>query len=297
MNELLRRRLKCLYTRMLCLHTITPLLYADYFRSYHKILNLKNPDTVGAKIQWIKKYGQLERYTDLVDKYKVMEYITKEIGDKYLPKVYGVFNNSSEIEFNNLPEKFVLKCNHGSGEVYICKDKKNITQSEWKQTLEKLAEWLSTNFYEVTRERQYKDIERKIICEEYLEDDSGSLRDYKIYCFNGKPEYISVNVNPHTPELTIDYFNLDWKKCDEFNCVGEKNSFIPIKKPDNLKEMINIAKILSQKFSYVRVDLRSVEGKTYFGELTFTSSNGTCPFKNQEKEKEIAKLIDLKNYH
>lgn len=297
MTDIFKRKLKCIYTKILCTHTITPLLYVDYLRSYHRILNLSNPDTVGAKIQWIKKYGHLERYTDLVDKYKVTEYVSNKIGDKYLPKIYGVYSVSSEINLESLPEKFVLKCNHGSGEVFICKNKRKISNKGWINIKKKLDKWMAINFYDVTKERQYKDIKRKIICEEYLEDDSGSLKDYKIYCFNGKPEYISVNVNSHTTQLTVDYFDLDWNKYDEFNCIGEKNSLIEINRPENLSEMIKIAEILSKNFTYVRVDLRSVNGKTYFGELTFTSSNGTCPFKNREKEKQIASLIDLNNYH
>lgn len=296
MNELLKRNLRCFYTKILGRDSMIPLAYVDYLRSYHKILNLKNPDTVGAKIQWIKKYGHLERFTDLVDKYKVRDYVSKDIGSEYLPKLYGVFDDSNEIALEKLPDKFVLKCNHGSGEVYICKDKKKISSDEWNKVKNNLNKWLAVNFYHVTGERQYRDIERKILCEEYLEDDSGSLRDYKIYCFNGKPEYISVNVNPHSPELTIDYFNLNWDKCNEFNCVGEKNSSKKIEKPSKLVEMIYIALILSRKFSYIRVDLRLVGEKIYFGELTFTSSNGTCPFIDQEKEKEIAKLIDIDNY-
>lgn len=296
MNELLKRNLKCLYTRILGRDGMVPLAYVDYLRSYHKILDFKNPDTVGAKIQWIKKYGRLERYTDLVDKYKVREYVEREIGDKYLPQLYGVFGNCDEIHLEKLPDSFVLKCNHGSGEVYICRDKKVINNYEWNKVKNKFNKLLKVNFYHVTGEKQYKNIERKILCEEYLEDDSGALRDYKIYCFNGDPKYISVNVNPHSEELTIDYFNLNWEKSDEFNCRGEKNSFTTIKKPIRLEEMVQVAKILSSKFSYVRVDLRLVGEKVYFGELTFTSSNGTCPFKNREKEKEIAKLIDINNY-
>ena len=234
MDELIKNRMKCLYTKILCGKSMLPLLFVDYFRSYHRILNLKNPDTVGAKIQWIKKYGNLERYTDLADKYKVRDYVAEKIGEEYLPKIYGVFENSNEIEFEKLPSAFVLKCNHCSGQVYVCKDKSKVAEIEWKDIKRNLDDWISINFYHVTGERQYRDIKRKIICEEYLEDDSGALKDYKIYCFNGKPEYISVNVNPHTENRTVDYFDLEWNKASEFNCVGDINCSKEIKKPNKL---------------------------------------------------------------
>lgn len=296
MDELLKFRIRCLYTKVFCRKSMASLSYIDYLRCYHKILNLKKPDTVGAKIQWIKKYGHLERYTDLVDKYKVRDYIGKTIGSDYLSKIYYVFNNSDEIELENLPNKFVLKCNHCSGGIYICKDKSKITQKEWKNVKKNLKKWLSINYYNGTGETQYRYIEKKIICEEYLEDDSGSLRDYEFYCFNGKPKYIAVSENTHTSKFTIDYFDLEWNKDNEFNCVGDKNNLKIIRKPINLDEMLNIVKKLSEPFEYIRVDLRLVKSKVYFGELTFTSANGTWPFKNQEKEIEIGKLIDLENY-
>lgn len=297
MNEFLKLNLRCLYTKVLGRSSLIPLIYVDYLRSYNKILNLKNPDTIGAKIQWIKKYGNLERYTDLVDKYKVRDYVAKKIGNEYLPRIYGVFDNISQIEFEKLPHKFILKCNHCSGGIYVCKDKSKITQYEWNRAKKYLSNWLKFNYFHITGEKQYKNIERKILCEEYLEDNSGGLTDYEIFCIDGQPIYICVMLKTNTNKVTNDNFDLEWNKYNELNAIKEKESLLKIEKPDNLGEMLNVARILTKEFSFVRVDLRLVEGKIYFGELTFTSDNGTCPYKNIEKEKKIAKLINLRNYH
>lgn len=291
MNQNIKRNLKYLYTKLLTIHSITPLLYADYFRSYKRILNLSNPDTFGAKIQWIKKYGQLERYKDLVDKYKVRKYVEKKIGKNYLINLYGVYNKPEEIDFDKLPNKFVLKCNHGSGEVIICTDKSRIDKELIKK---KMNSWLEVDFYDITKEIQYKGIEKKIVCEEYLQDDSGSLRDYKIFCFNGEPKFIEIDSDRYTNHR-MDFYDLNWNKM-ELRKRKYKNSVNSIKEPNKLDEMLKVARILSEEFSFIRVDLYIVEENIYFGELTFTPANGTSQFYPIEKDLEISKFINLRNY-
>lgn len=291
MNGNIKRNIKKVVVKVLGAKSIVPLLYFDYFRTYKKILNLSNPKTFGEKIHWIKRYGQLERYRDLVDKYKVREYIEKKIGDKYLVKLYGVYKSTNEINIDSLPDKFVLKCNQGSGEVIICKDK---SQFNWYEAKKLLDEWIKTDYYSVTREIQYKGIERRIICEEYLEDESGALRDYKVFCFKGIPVYIQVDSDRFTNHKR-DFYNINWEKVNLK--AKHKTSEGTIKRPENLEEMLNVARNISKEFEFVRVDLYSTNNNVYFGELTFTPANGCEPFEPYEKDLEIANMIDLENYN
>lgn len=290
MKRHIKRNIKKISASILGGKTIVPLLYFDYFRTYKKILNLSEPKTFGEKIHWIKRYGNIERYRDLVDKYKVREYIEEKIGDKYLVKLYGVYNSTSEIDINKLPQSFVLKCNQGSGEVIICKNKDKF---DWEENKKLLDEWIKTDYYSITREIQYKGIERKIICEEYLEDESGSLRDYKIFCFKGIPYYIQVDSDRFVDHKR-DFYDIKWEK---LNLKAKyKNSEYLIEKPKNLEEMLNVAKLLSKDFEFIRVDVYSTNNRVYFGELTFTPDNGCAKYEPFTKDLEIAAMIDLKAY-
>ncbi len=290
MNKEFKTSLKKAYIRALSKKSIIPLLYVEYFRSYRKILNLSNPKTFGEKIQWLKKNGHLERYRDLVDKYAVRNYITKKVGKSYLVKLYGVYDNSSQINFELLPNQFVLKPNNGSGDVIICKDKSMLNIEEAKALLDN---WMKSDFYDYTREIQYKGIERKIICEEYLEDDSGSLRDYKVFCFNGKPEFVQVDFDRYTNHRR-NFYNLNWERI--YMEVAYKEHSIGMRKPENFEELIKVCEKLSEDFPFVRVDLYMVKNKIYFGELTFTPGNGKDPFRPLEQDLKVAARIDLEKY-
>lgn len=291
MKRNIKRNIKGLVAKVLARNSIVPLLYFDYFRTYKKVLNLSNPTTFGEKIHWIKRYGNIERYKNLVDKYKVREYISTKIGDNYLVKLYGVYKSTDEIKLDLLPNSFVLKCNQGSGEVIICKDK---SKFDWQKAKQLLDEWICIDYYSITKEIQYKGIERRIICEEYLEDDSGSLRDYKIFCFKGEPKYIQVDSDRFT-EHKRDFYNTRWDKLKLKSKY--KNSNYLIKKPNNLDEMLSVAKKLAKDFEFIRIDLYCCNNKVYFGELTFTPDNGCAPYEPYEKDLEIANMIDLDNYN
>lgn len=264
-------------------------LYIDYGRSYKKLLNLNNPQYYGEKIQWIKLNGNLERFGKFVDKYKVRKYIENQVGAQYLNKVYGVYKSPDEINFDKLPEKFVIKMTNGTGGNIICKDKSKL---DIESTIKTLKKWQKEKFYKFTKEMQYKNVESKIMCEEYLEDETGSLRDYKLYCTNGKVHIIEVHTDRFTDHKE-NYYDLNW---NDYGIICKRKKVDYIEKPSNLQEMLNIAEILSKDFLHVRVDLYLVEGKIYFGELTLTPANGTDPFYPLEKDIEIAKLIDLKKY-
>lgn len=265
-------------------------VHIDHFRTYKRILDLKNPKYYGEKIQWIKLNANMEELGDLVDKYKVREFIEKRIGSQYLPKLYGVYKKSNEIDYKNLPNQFVLKINNGSGGNIICKDKNKL---DIKVANQKLDKWLSEKFYKYTKEFQYKNVKSLIICEEYLEDESGSLRDYKLHCFKERVEYIEVHTDRFKNHKE-NYYYPNWTKADFRGKLNreEKN----IARPKQLEQLILLAQKLSKGFEYVRVDFYIVREKIYFGELTFTPANGTDRLYPIEKDLEIAKKIDLEKY-
>lgn len=264
-------------------------LFIDYGRSYKKILNLKNPKYVGEKIQWIKLNVDMTQYGKYVDKFEVRNYIKDTIGEEYLPKIYGVYNNAYEINFDKLPNKFVLKLTNGSGGNIICKDKETLDE---KSICKKLNKWTNEKFYRYTKEDQYKDVKSRIVCEEYLEDETGSLRDYKFHCANGKIHMIEVHTDRFTNHKE-NYYDSEW---NELNVICKKEKVPYIEKPENIEEMKNLSGILSKQFPYVRVDFYSVKGKIYFGELTFTPANGTDPMYPLEEDIKLAKIIDLNKY-
>ncbi|NFS12413.1 glycosyl transferase [Clostridium botulinum] len=265
-------------------------LNIDYSRSYKKKLNLKNPKYYGEKIQWIKLNGKLERYGNLVDKYEVRNFINEKLGNGYLPKFLGIYNNPTEVKFEELSKSFVLKMTNGTGGNIICRDKSILNIEEAKK---KLAKWQNESFYRYTKENQYKNVKSRIICEEYLEDETGSLTDYKLHCMDGKVHMIEIHRDRYTDHKE-NYYDVNW---NEYGVICKIKKGPDMQRPKNLEEMIDIAEKLSNGFTYVRVDLYSVNEKIYFGELTFTPANGTDPFYPLEKDLEFGNLINLNNYH
>ena len=218
----------------------------------------------------MKLYDRKPLYTQLVDKYKVRKYISETIGEEYLIPLIGVWDNFDDINFDKLPNKFVLKCNHDSGGLIICKDKSKLNIEESRR---KINRSLKTNYYYMWREWPYKEIKAKIICEEYLINENGGIpTDYKFYCFNGKPMYCQV-VRGRYVDHTIDFYDIDWNLMKFTNLknggIPYKHSKYKYKKPIEYSKMLQIAKTLSTDFAFVRVDLYLSNKKIYFGELTF----------------------------
>ena len=264
-------------------------LFIDFGRSYKKILNLNNPKYFGEKIQWIKLNGNLEKYGKYVDKYEVREFIKEEIGTEYLPKIYGVYDSASDIDFKLLPESFVIKMTNGSGGNIICKNKKNLNEHE---AIKKLKRWQSEKFYKYTKENQYKNVLPRIVCEEYLEDETGSLRDYKFHCSKGQVHMIEIHTDRFTDHKE-NYYDSNWNELNVV-CKLKKVEYIP--KPEYLDDMKELAIKLSSKLPYVRVDFYLVNGKIYFGELTFTPANGTDPMYPLIEDIKLGEIIDLSEY-
>lgn len=235
-------------------------------------LNLEHPRSFNEKIQWLKLYDNTTQKTILSDKFKVRDWVTRTIGEEYLVPLLGVWDTFDEIDFDTLPNSFVLKCNHGSGMNYVVKDKAIIDKQHIKQLFDR---WMNTNFAYHYFELQYKDIEKKIIAEKYIEQMDGDLLDYKIHVFNGEPRLIRViggrDMANHTAyEAT---FDINWNLSNKMYSTFAMFPALP-SKPDNLSDLLEIASILGKGFRFVRVDLYDISGQIIFGEMTFTPSGG-----------------------
>jgi glutathione synthase/RimK-type ligase-like ATP-grasp enzyme len=262
-----------------------------YLFIFRRFPNLKKPKTFNEKINWLKlNYNNVE-LTKFADKYEVRKYIKKQIGERYLNTIYGVYSSVDEIDWDLLPQKFVLKATHGSGWVILCKSKSLLDKQ--KAVLE-MNYWLSQNYYDLWGEKVYKYIPPRIICEKYLEGiQEQGMVDYKFYCFNGNPLFLHVDVNRHNDQHYINFYDLEWNKLPIRK--GYPNSRKMDPKPESLDEMINIAKKLSRNLPFVRVDLYEEKGRVLFGELTFYPQNGLSSFYPKKYEREFGSFIKLEN--
>jgi len=254
-----------------------------------KKLDLINPKTFNEKLQWLKLYDRKPEYTNMVDKYEARKYIAEKIGEEYLIPLLGVWGKVEDIDFEQLPNQFVLKPNHTSGNVYICKDKSKINYEELKKEIDS---WMKREYYWVHREWPYKNVKPRIICEKYMVDESGyELKDYKIFCFNGKPEYVEVDFNRQV-EHKLNPYDFDWNPlnfCDE-----SKNDYnANIKKPERLEEMRNIAGKLSEQMDFLRVDFYSINNEIYVGELTLYPGSGYIKFDPPETDLKYGESLKL----
>ena len=253
-------------------------------------LNLKEPKTFNEKLQWLKLYDRNPEYTKMVDKYEAKKYVADIIGQEYIISTLGVWDKFEDIEFDKLPKQFVLKPTHTSGNVFICKDKEKINYKQLKRMVNK---WLKRNYYLIHREWPYKNIKPKIIAEQYMVDDSGmKLKDYKFFCFNGIAQTILVCSNRNGSFKNTNFYDINWN-LQPFTREKHKNSNEQIKKPKNLDEMITVAEKLSKDIPFVRVDLYEINGKVYFGELTFYPSSGFEGFEPEEWDKKLGDMLEL----
>ncbi len=240
-------------------------------------LNIKNPITYNEKIQWLKLYNRNPKYTKMVDKIAVKEYVASKIGEKYIIPTIEIYENPSLIDFSKLPNSFVLKCNHNSSSgVYICKDKFNINQDQIRKTLSKAQK---QNFYKLGREWPYKNVEKKILAEKYMVDESGyELKDYKFFTFNGKVKalFIASDRYVNGAETKFDFFDENFNHLPFIN--GHPNAIEPIKCPKSFEKMKELASKLSEGIPHLRVDFYDINGQIYFGELTFYHHSGFVPF-------------------
>ena len=264
-------------------------LKSQYLKIMKKTCNLENPKTLMEKIQWLKIYDSSFLKTYCADKISIHNYCEDKLGMDICIPILEVYDNPNKIEWNKLPSKFVIKCNHGSAFNIIVKDKNKLNI---KNTIDKLNKWLkidySTRFYEL----HYHNIPHKILIEEYKENlGSLDLMDYKFYCFNGEPKFCQVITDRHTNEK-ISHYDLNWnysKIYDEY----PYNSIPNIQKPKNLELMIEYAKKLSNDFKFVRVDFYEINDTVYLGELTFTPGAGYIKYRNSNIDLTLGEMLKL----
>lgn len=262
-----------------------------YYLNFHKRLDLRNPQTFNEKLQWLKLYDQHEEYTQLVDKYEAKQFVASIIGKEYIIPTIGVYDSIEEIDFEYLPQQFVIKCTHNSGGIIVCKDKQKL---DIKNSCKQLERWLKVNPYWKNREYPYKNVKPRIIIEQYMEDESGyELKDYKFFCFDGEPKclFVATDRGKEGEETKFDFFDLEWNHLPFTN--GHPNSKQSISKPNSFENMIEISRRLSQGFPHVRVDLYNINGRIYFGELTFFHWSGLTPFVPEEWDYRFGEFLNL----
>ena len=252
----------------------------DYYRAFGKLPNFKNPKTYNEKLQWLKLYNRNPIYTTIVDKHAVKQYVADRIGESYIIPTLGVWESFDEIDFDTLPDQFVLKCTHDCGGLVICKDKSKLDKSAAKQ---KLEQCLRRNYYWNLREWPYKNVKPQIIAETYMEDPTTQdLRDYKFFCFDGevKALFIASDRQTEGEETKFDFFDMEYNHLPFQN--GHPNAYTLPQKPVCFEEMKQLAATLSKGIPHVRVDFYEVNGKIYFGELTLFHWSGLVPFQPEE---------------
>ncbi len=265
-----------------------------YRNKVGKELNLENPTTYNEKIQWSKLYDSTPIKTKLSDKYLVRDWVKDKIGEEYLVPLLGVWDDFDEIDFDALPDQFVLKANHGSGWNIIVSDKDKLDKADAKR---KFNKWLKRNFAFYGLEMQYKDIKPNIIAEKYIIlEGADDLPDYKFFCFNGKVFclYTMINYALDHSKGQLGFFDRDYKLLPyhrlDFKPITEQ----PLA-PKNFDKMVELAEVLSQGFGHVRVDFYNLDGKIYFGEMTFTNACGFSVFEPEEFDSILGKEWDLPN--
>lgn len=254
-------------------------------------LNLKSPRSFNEKLQWLKIYYRRQEFATMVDKFAVKKYVADRIGEQYIIPTIGVWERFEDIDFDKLPNQFVLKCTHDSGGLAICRDK---TKFDIETARRKINRSLKRNYYYYGREWPYKYVTPRIIAEKYMEDsESSELKDYKFFCFNGRVRflYLSEGLENHDT-ARISYVSLDWKPMPFSRRDYKPFDQLP-PKPDNLEAMVKIAEELSAGIPHVRVDFYNVNGQILFGELTFYSGSGFTKFNPASADFEIGKLLEL----
>lgn len=263
-------------------------LQLQYFKNYKKWLHINHPMTYADKLAYLKVYQHDNRLTELVDKYRVRQYVAKIIGDEYLVPLLGVYNTTSDIPWDSLPEQYVLKCNHDSGSTVLHINNDSFNR---EHAIEVLSLHLKRNLYYYAREYPYRNVRPLILCEQYLTDGIGlTPNDYKIMCFNGEPRFIIVDQNRFVNHHR-DVYDPDWNKLDF--CTDHPQTDIVLDKPQQLDKMLMLARELSKDFKHVRVDFYFVNNHVYFGELTFCPWGGVIMFKPEKWNEVLGDLIEL----
>lgn len=268
-----------------------------YFATTGRLINFKNPKGFNEKLQWLKVNNKRPEFGPLVDKLAVREYISKILGEEYLFPLLGAWESFDDIDFNSLPEQFVLKCNHDSGSVKVIKSKSALTQADFDEMKVFYTKRLKRDFFYAGREYPYKGLKPYIMAEKFMFDENNpdvSLIDHKFFCFNGEPRLlltISGREKKQEGGYREDFFDMDYNLLPVTN--GFKISDSVPAKPQNFEKMKEIAKVLTKDMAQVRLDFYEINGKLYFGEFTFFSSGGFLLFEPEEWEQKLGSWIEL----
>ena len=261
-------------------------------KTFGRWINWRNPVTYNEKLQWMKVYYRRKDLGTFVDKYEVKDFVAKTIGKDYIIPTLGVWDRPDDIQFDLLPNQFVLKCTHDSGSIIICKDKSKFDQD---MAINSLKRSMSRDLFNEGREYPYKLVKPRVIAEKYMEDTAdGELRDYKFFVFDGKATtiYIVTDRMRKDVDTCIDYYDMDFNHLD-FRSGNYPNTTKKIEKPAKFDEMKKLAEQLGTGFPHVRVDFYQVDGKVYFGELTFFTSCGFLPFVPEEWDYKFGEMFPL----
>lgn len=253
-------------------------------------LDLKNPKTFSEKLQWLKLNNKNPDYTRMVDKYGAREYIKEKVGEEYLVPLIGVYDNFNDIDFEKLPNQFVIKCTHDSGGLVICKDKSSF---DIKKAKKKINKFMKRNYYKVHREWPYKNVKHRIVIEEYIMNkDMSDLMEYNIFCFNGVPKFVSLCYGDKDKNRFNDFYDSSFNKL-ETKCIYNSSDNV-FEKPKQFNEMKKIAEILSKNIPHLRVDFYLCDDKIYLGELTFYHFAGFTKFTPHKYEILFGSYLNIK---
>lgn len=275
------------------LASVSPTLASHYWYwgLFKKPLKLNNPVTLNEKLTWLKlhTYREDPLVCQCSDKYRVREYLEQTGCGELLNEIYGAWDRVEDIPWEDLPDTFVLKCNHGCAYNILCPNKKELDIEQTKATLRK---WMKDDFWRKHAEMQYRNIPKKILCEAYL-GDGDPLVDYKIYCFHGKASFILVCTEREAGKPKFYFFDQNWQLCPITRDGQQAQPGFTLEKPDRLEQMLEYAQILSQPFPFVRVDFYNVKGQIVFGELTFTPSGALDTARLPETDLLFGSMLQL----
>ena len=267
-------------------------LKLKYWLVMDKRLNLDNPQTFSEKLQWLKLNDRRPEYTDMVDKVKAKEYVASVLGDEFIIPTLGVWEDPEKIDFDALPDRFVIKCNHNSGTgMYICKDKSKMDVERVKKELKK---GLKSDYYLLGREWPYKNVARRILAEKFIDPapNMTDLPDYKFFCFNGEPKFCQVISNRNT-QMSIDFFDFEWKHQPFHEPHNYPFADTEPQKPKNYEKMWDAAARLAKGKPFSRIDFYDIGERVYFGEITFYPTSGMGGFDPDEWDVKFGEWIKL----
>ena len=255
-------------------------------------MNFSEPMKFNEKLQWLKLYDRKPEYTKMVDKIGAKELVAERIGEEYIIPTIGVYDTFDEINFDSLPNQFVIKCSHDSGGTYVCQDKLDMNIDFVRKKINKS---LKSNYYRKFREWPYKNVKPRIIIEKYMEDESGDLADYKFSCFNGNAHNVMICYDRKSNDTKFYFFNRKWEllRYNKRGLIAPENFTLP--KPKELDKMFDIAEKLSKSIPYARIDLYNINGQIYFGEITFYPQSGFDSNLLEETDKLFGNLINIDN--